>query len=108
MSITVTCEFESSHQAQSAAERLRRRGYMVGFTKKAPASDPLLVAYPYGATGGNTAGNSLMASLPPMAGNSILLHVPEKPKKPLLSVLTDDTQAPECRRLLTALGGRLL
>lgn len=110
MSITITCEFESGHQAQNAAERLRRRGYIVstGTAKKAPASDPLLVAYPFGTAGGNTAGNSLMASLPPMAGNSILLHVPEKAEKPLISVLTDDTQAPECRNLMTALGGKIL
>lgn len=109
MSITITCEFQNRHQADAAAQRLRRRGYMVSDrTKKRPAADPLLVAYPYGTPGGSTAGNSLMASLPPMAGNSILLHVPEKTGRPLLSVLTDDTRVSEARSLVEALGGRIL
>lgn len=110
MSITITCEFETGHQAQNASERLRRRGYIVstGTTKRTPAQDPLLVAYPYGAPGGNTTGNSLMAALPPLAGNGIMLHVPEKGEKHLISVLTDDTQAMEAKQLLTALGGRVL
>lgn len=110
MSITITCEFENKHQAQRAAERLRRRGYIVsGETKKkVPAYDPLLIAYPYGAPGGNSGGNNLMAALPPLAGNACLLHVPEQPEKHLVSVLTDDTQAPEAKQLLTALGGRML
>lgn len=109
MSITITCEFETRHQADTAAQRLRRRGYMVSDrTKKRPAEDPLLVAYPYGTAGGSTSGNSLMAALPPMAGNSILLHVPEKTGRPLLSVLTDDTQASDARTLVEALGGRII
>lgn len=109
MSITITCEFSSGHQAGTAADRLRRRGYIVSTAeKKNPIPDPLLVAYPYGTAGGNTAGNSLMAALPPMAGNSLRLHTPEPQKTALLSVLTDDTEATECRQLLTALGGRLL
>ena len=33
--------------------------------------DKLLVAYPYGAAGGNGVGNNLMGGLPPMAGNGI-------------------------------------
>ncbi len=108
MSITITCEFPSDHQARSAADRLRRRGYLVSSGKKQKPADPLLVAYPYGMTGGNTAGNGLMAAMPPMAGNSILVHVPSRQETALISVLTDDTQAPECRQLLTALGGRVL
>lgn len=110
MSITITFEFEDQHQAQNASERLRRRGYIVstGRTPSLPAQDSLLVAYPYGAPGGNTAGNSLMGALPPLSGNAVMLHVPEKPKKHLVSVLTDDTQAKEARQLLTALGGRAI
>ena len=109
MSITITCEFENRHQADTAAQRLRRRGYMVSDrTRKRPAEDPLLVAYPYGISGGNTPGNGIMASMPSMAGNSILLHVPEKSGRPLLSVLTDDTRASEARSLMEALGGKLL
>ena len=48
MSITITCRFDSPAAAQQAAERLRRRGYMVSSKQKPldiPA-DPLLVAYP--------------------------------------------------------------
>lgn len=109
MSITITCEFDSRNQADAAAQRLRRRGYMVSNrTKRRPAQDPLLVAYPYGTAGGSTPGNSLMAALPPMAGNGILLHVPEKSGRPLLSVLTDDTRASEARLLVEALGGRII
>ena len=110
MSITITCEFENQHQANNASERLRRRGYIVsgGTSKKTPFYDSLLVAYPFGAPGGNSAGNNLMASLPPLSGNGVMLHVPEQKEKPLLSVLTDDTQAQEAKRLLTALGGRVL
>lgn len=107
MSITITCEFSSGHMAGTAADRLRRRGYIVSTGEKS-SPDPLLVAYPYGTAGGNTAGNSLMAALPPMAGNSLMLHTPVPRKSTLLSVLTDDTEAAECRQLLTALGGRLL
>ena len=63
MSITITCEFDSRNQADAAAQRLRRRGYMVSDrTKKRPAEDPLLVAYPYGTAGGNTAPPSKRAS----------------------------------------------
>lgn len=107
MSITITCEFSSDHQARNATDRLRRRGFIV--SGKGPEKNtPLLVAHPYGTAGGNAGGNSLMAALPPMAGNSILMHAPPKQSAGLISVLTDDTQAPECRRLLTALGGRIL
>lgn len=108
MSITITFEFDDAHQVQNARERLRRQGYMVSTGKKpqSPGSDPLLVAYPFGAVGGNTSGNNLMGALPPLAGNGVLLHRPPKPEKHLLSVLTDDVGAPEARRLLTAYGGR--
>ena len=110
MSITITCEFETGHQAQNASDRLRRRGYIVstGKKEKTTSYDPLLVAYPYGAPGGNTAGNSLMAALPPLAGNGVMLHIPDKQEKHLVSVLTDDTQAQDAKQLLTALGGRVL
>lgn len=105
MSITITSEFENPYQAQQAAQRLRRRGYTVsGVTGRAgaPMGNALLAAYPFGVPGGNSAGNSLMGSLPPMAGNGIL------EKKPLISVLTDDTQTADARRLLESLGGRIL
>jgi hypothetical protein len=49
-----------------------------------------------------------MAAMPPIAGNSILLHTPPKPGSSLISVLTDDTQLPEARGLLEALGGKIL
>ena len=62
MSITITCRFDSAASAKQAAERLRRRGYMVS-SKQRPLdipADPLLVAYPYGMAGGNSAGNRLL------------------------------------------------
>lgn len=49
-----------------------------------------------------------MAALPPMAGNSVLLHVPEEKAAPLVSVLTDDTQVGEVRRLMKDLGGTFI
>ena len=110
MSITITCKFDSPAAAKQAAERLRRRGYMVSSRQKPldiPA-DPLLVAYPYGMTGGSTAGNSLMGALPPLAGNGVMLHTPKPQDSPILSVLTDDTGLYDARQLLTALGGKIL
>ncbi len=110
MSITITCRFDSAAAAQQAAERLRRRGYMVSSKQKPldiPA-DPLLVAYPYGMTGGNSAGNSLMGALPPMSGNGVMLHTPKPQDSPVLSVLTDDTGVRDARQLLTALGGQII
>lgn len=110
MSITITCEFHHPYEARQAAERLRRRGYIVSAKgeKKSIPTDPLLVAYPYGTLGGNTSGNSLMAALPPMAGNGVMLHTPSRQEKPILSVLTDDTQVSDAKLLLESLGGRIL
>ena len=99
MSITITCRFNSAAAAQTAAERLRRRGYMVSSKQKPldiPA-DPLLVAYPYGMTGGNSAGNSLMGALPPLSGNGVMLHTPKPQDSPVLSVLTDEIGRASCR-----------
>jgi hypothetical protein len=81
---------------------------MVSMEQKPQVQNPLLVAYPYGAAGGNTTGNGLMAAMPPIAGNSVMLHTTPKPQSALLSVLTDDTQLPEARQLLEALGGKIL
>lgn len=108
MSITITFSFSDSRQAQNARDRLRRQGYMVSekTMPPAPAYDPLLVAYPFGAPGGNSSGNSLMGAMPPLAGNGVLLHCPPKPESHLVSVLTDDVGAPEARRLLQAYGGK--
>ena len=110
MSITITCRFDSAASAKQAAERLRRRGYMVSSRQRPldiPA-DPLLVAYPYGMAGGNSAGNSLMGDLPPLSGNGVMLHTPKPQDSPVLSVLTDDTGVRDARQLLTALGGEIL
>ena len=106
MSITITCEFQNPYQAQQAAQRLRRRGYTVSDSigRSASAGSALLVAYPFGLAGGNTFGNNLMAGLPPMAGNGVMTSS----KKPLISVLTDDTQTADARKLLESLGGRSL
>ncbi len=106
MSITITCEFENPYLAQQATDRLRRRGYTVSSPRhtKPLSEGNLLVAYPYGAAGGNTFGNNLMGGLPAMAGNGILTG----DQKPLVSVLTDDTQTADARRLLESLGGRIL
>lgn len=108
MSITITFEFQDPRSAQNARDRLRRQGYMVSTrqTPQVPAYDSLLVAYPFGAPGGNSSGNNLMGALPPLAGNGVLLHRPAAPQKHLLSVLTDDVGAPEARRILTAFGGK--
>lgn len=106
MSITITGEFPNPLQARQAAQKLRRRGYTVSGRPKPPTegiSGNLLVAYPYGAPGGNSAGNQLMGALPPMAGNGVTIQ-----ECSLVSVLTDDTQAVDCRRLMEALGGRIL
>ena len=45
----------------------------------------------------------VMGALPPMAENGVTA-----PEGTLVSVLTDDTQAVDCRRLVEALGGRIL
>ena len=106
MSITITGEFASPQQARQAAQKLRRRGYTVSGKPQARDGVPgstLLVAHPFGATGGNTFGNSLMGAMPPVAENGVTA-----PAEALVSVLTDDTQAADCRRLMTALGGRIL
>ena len=107
MSITITCEFSNPYEARQAENRMRRRGYIVSSGGKASVpivGDRLLVAYPYGAAGGNTIGNSLMGALPPMAENSVAAPS----EKPLVSVLTDDTQAADAKSLLESLGGRIL
>ncbi len=108
MSITIICEFQDPYEAKAAEERLRRRGYIVSpkSERRSIPTDPLLVAYPHGAFGGSTSGNSLMAALPPLAGNGVMLH--QKPKKPVLSVLTDDTQVSDAKLLLESLGGRII
>ena len=110
MSITITCKFENPYEARQAAQRLHRKGCMVSFREQPrdiPA-DPLLVAYPYGASGGNSAGNSLMGALPPMSGNGVMLHTPKPQDSSVLSVLTDDTGGRDARQLLTALGGQII
>ena len=107
MSITITCEFENGYKAHQAAERLRRKGYTVSSRHDAPrhpGAGTLLVAYPFGAPGGNTFGNSIMGALPPMAENGLI----SGPKKPVISVLTDDTQTADARILLESLGGKIL
>ncbi len=105
MSITITCQFPDPYQAQQAAQRLRRRGYTVsGLSGGFSQSRNLLVAHPLGAPGGNTFGNNLLGGLPPLAGNG----VPAPEGRPLLSVLTDDTQTAHARSLLEALGGHIL
>ena len=108
MSITITCEFENGYKAHQAAERLRRKGYTVSANQRTaqryPGAGTLLVAYPYGAPGGNTFGNSIMGALPPMAENGVVAG----PKKPVISVLTDDTQTADARILLESLGGKIL
>ena len=106
MSITITGEFASPQQARQAAQKLRRRGYTVSGRPRTPECAPggtLLVAHPFGAPGGTTFGNSLMGAMPPVAENGVTA-----PAEALVSVLTDDTQAADCRRLMTALGGRIL
>lgn len=108
MSITITCQFAYPYEARQAAQRLRRRGYIVSERTRRSSADPLLVAYPYGTSGGNTAGNGLMAALPPLAGNGVMLHQSQRQELPVLSVLTDDVQYADARALLEALGGRIL
>lgn len=108
MSITITGEFDHPYQAQQAAQRLRRRGYTVSQRQAVKDRTPpgnLLVAYPFGMAGGNTFGNNLMGSLPPMAGNGVMVT---RKESMVLSVLTDDTQAADAKRLLEAMGGRIL
>ena len=107
MSITITCEFANPYEARQAETRMRRRGYIVssGSHPQGPLlGDKLLVAYPYGAAGGNGVGNNLMGGLPPMAGNGITVQG----GKSLVSVLTDDTRSRDARDLLEALGGKIL
>ena len=107
MSITITGEFKTPYDARQAAERLRRRGYIVSSDRRPAApliGDKLLVAYPFGATGGNTIGNSILGAMPPMAVNSI--SAPSGGA--LVSVLTDDTQSSDAVRLMESLGGRIL
>lgn len=112
MSITITCEFENPYQARQAAERLRRRGYIVsgqhGAHQTANGAGTLLVAYPYGNTGGNSFGNNLMGGLPPIAGNGIIMNTPPHREKAVISVLTDDTQTSDAKILLEGLGGHIL
>ena len=112
MSITITCEFENPYQAHQAAERLRRRGYTVSdhrsASRKSSGAGTLLVAYPFGSPGGNSFGNNLMGGLPPMAGNGIMMNTEPGAKKPIISVLTDDTQTADAKALLEALGGNIL
>ena len=112
MSITITGKFSHPYEARQAAERLRRRGYTVSMGEaKQPSpltADPLLVAYPFGQPGGNSFGNNLMGGLPPLAGNGVLLHRPEKESEALVTVLTDDTQTRDARLLIESLGGVIL
>lgn len=110
MSITITGRFENPLKARQATERLSRRGYIVSSPRKkaAPISDPLLVAHPYGAPGGNTSGNGILAALPIMAGNGVMVHTPEPERDTLVSVLTDDTHEKDVRELLGALGAKIL
>ena len=112
MSFTITCEFQHPYQAQQAAQRLRQKGYLVSMDRRkkvsSPVADPLLVAYPYGFPGGNTAGNALMGSLPPLAGNGVMMHTPAKETPSVVTVIVDDTQRAEAKRLLTVLGGHIL
>ena len=103
MSITITGEFATPYEARQAEARMRRRGFIVSVSGKKTLGDHLLVAYPYGAAGGNSGGNNLMGGLPPLAGNGITV-----PGAPLVSVLTDDTRSAEARSLLESLGGRVL
>lgn len=86
----------------------RAAWYPSGNSPRDIPADPLLVAYPYGASGGNSAGNSLMGALPPLAGNGVLLHTPEPQRPAILSVLTDDTQVQDARQLLQSMGGQIL
>ena len=108
MSITITGEFKTPYEARQAAQRLRRRGYIVSGSDRRPAAplvgDKLLVAYPYGATGGNTIGNSILGAMPPLAENGV--SAPSGGA--LVSVLTDDTQSDDAARLMESLGGRVL
>ena len=110
LSITITCKFENPYEARQAAQRLHRKGCMVSFREQPRdiPTDPLLVAYPYGASGGNSAGNGLMGAMPPLAGNGVLLHTPEPQRPAILSVLTDDTQVQDARQLLQSMGGQIL
>lgn len=110
MSITITGQFDNPLKARQAEQRLGRRGYIVSGTKRNPEPivDPLLVAHPYGFPGGNTPGNGILAALPIMAGNGVMVHTPTGTKPSLVSVLTDDTQAEDVRELMKALGAKLL
>ena len=107
MSITITGEFSDPQTARQAAQKLRRRGYTVSGRPRQPSGltgGNLLVAHPFGTAGGNTFGNSLMGALPPLAENGVA--APQS--QAMVSVLTDDTQAADCRRLMEALGARIV
>lgn len=110
MSITITCQFQHPYQAQQAAQRLRRRGFTVSQRQVTTPRTPgnLLVAYPYGTTGGNTFGNGLMGAMPPIAENGLVTGAKPEQEKTVLSVLTDDTQTRDARLLLESLGGKIL
>lgn len=110
MSITITGQFDNPLKARQARERLSRRGYIVSGTKRKPEpiADPLLIAHPYGFPGGNTSGNGILASLPIMAGNGVMVHTSGGTNPSLVSVLTDDTQARDVRELMKALGAKIL
>lgn len=110
MSITITGQFDNPLKARQAKERLGRRGYIVSGTKRKPEPviDPLVVANPYGFPGGNTPGNGILASLPIMAGNGVMVHTSAGAQPSLVSVLTDDTQAADVRELMKALGAKIL
>lgn len=108
MSITITGQFENPLKARQAAERLSRRGYMVSKQRTSTSEDPIVVAHPYGTAGGNTPGNGILAALPIMAGNGVLVHTPTRQTSQVISVLTDDTQAGDVRRLMEALGAKIL
>ena len=108
MSITITCQFQHPYQAQQAAQRLRRRGFTVSQRRDTQKPENLLVAYPYGTTGGNTFGNGLMGAMPPMAENGVLTGAKRSQEGTVLSVLTDDTQTRDAKLLLESLGGKIL
>lgn len=100
MSITLHCEFSDRQSARGAADRLRRRGFAIREPETPP---PMVLTAPYGLAGGNRDGNALMGALPPLAGAGLFSGPRNR-----LNVLTDDTQTAEARRLVEALGGRVL
>lgn len=111
MSITITGKFESPLSARQAALRLKRRGYLVSDPKRNSGvipPEPLVVAHPYGAVGGNTPGNGLLSSLPIMAGNGVMIHRESDYNSSVLSVLTDDTHTGDVKALMESLGAKIL